>query len=296
MDSLLSTIDSELESGIDGTLNAMLDVMKSCGTIGQCSLAEKIEKELNNIHQRSALPEPVSVSVQFKRNERVEEMFLRLVPAIGSILKKSDCDFTLLRGACIKSDQLPSTLKRLPAEFIDKINKTRNLDELLALLISCPYCHWMNIHILEKLATSSGQTEAQELIAKYKEIIFSKKVTDVLQELPDLEITEDYYIRVRDKWNEELEDITVKDIINHWVKLQKILGVESLEMLLENLVKWSGELHWLIPVELTSHARLSAFKNWCDLEDVSYLSIDDHVIKNDQLEFTEEHISITTGN
>ena len=72
-------------------------------------------------------------------------------------------------------------------------------------------------------------------------------------------------------------------------------GYLDLELILENVIQGSVEFCWLIPVELASHARLSAFKNWCNLEDVSYLSIGDHVIKNNQLEFTEEHISITTG-
>jgi len=294
MDSLLNTIDSELESGIDVSLFAMLDVIKNFGTIGPCSLAEKIEQEISTAHhQLSSSPE--TVSVQFKSNERVEDMFLKLVPAIGNILKKSNCGFTLLRSACIKPDQLISAASKLPPEFIDKVNATKNIDELLDLLISCPYCNWINVRILEKLAASSGQNEAQELIDKYKTKIFSKKVADILQEFPDLEISEQYHTRVWDKWNKNFEDITVEDIANHWVKLQRIFGVEDLELVLENLVIGSIEFHWLIPTELTSHARLSAFKNWCDLDDISYLSIGDHVIKNDQLEFTEEHISITTG-
>lgn len=49
MDSLLGNIDSELEKGIDGSLIAMLDVMKTFGTIGLCSLAEKIEQELHKL-------------------------------------------------------------------------------------------------------------------------------------------------------------------------------------------------------------------------------------------------------
>ena len=293
MDSLLSTIDSELKSGIDVSLNAMLDVMKSFGTLGPRSLAEKIKQELHQLDQTKAMP-PAS-PVEFNTNDSVENMFLQLAHAIGNFLKASDCEFPLLRSACMKSNKLVTKLNSLPSDLIDKINSTNNLDELLEVLILSPHCNWINVRMFEKMVAFSDQPEAKELIYKYKKIIFSKKLTHVLEDFTGMEITGDYYTRVRDKWNKDVEDITLEDITNRWSKLQTIFDVEDLELLLENVIKGSIEIVWLIPVELTSHARLSAFKNWCDLEDVSYLSIGDHVIKNDQLEFTEEHISITTG-
>jgi len=238
---------------------------------------------------------PESTSVEFNINDRVDDMFLKLVPAIGDILKKSNCEFTLLRSACTKPDKPLATVNKLPSEFVEKVTATKNLDELLELLNACDYCNWMNVRMLEKLAASSRQVEAQTLIHKYKRIIFSKKLADILQDIPQLEITEEYYTKVQDKWKKDLKDITVEDIVKHWSKLQKIFDVEDVELLLQNITEGSIQFHWFIPLNLVSNARLSAFKNWCGLEDVSYLSIGDHVIKNDQLEFTKEHISITTG-
>jgi len=270
----------------------MLEAMKSYGTIGPRSLAEKIEEELQKLTEGKSRP---PVSVEFHISDRVDDMFLKLVPAVGGILKRSSCEFVLLRSACIKPDTPLIEANKLPVEFVDKINATKNLSDLLALLIVSPYCNWMNVRLLEKMAALSCQVEAEQLIAKYKKTVFSKKITDVLQYIPNLKVTDDYYVKVRDKWKKDLEDITVEDIANHWVKLQNIFNIDQSEILLENLIKGCIEIVWLIPVELTSFARLSAFKNWYDLEDVSYLSIDDHVIKNDHLEFTKEHISIITG-
>ena len=292
IDSLLSTIESELECGIDGSLLEMLDAMKSYGTIGPRSLAEKIEEELHKLGEgKPGTP----ASVKFNISDRVDDMFLKLVPAVGGILKKSNCEFTLLRSACVKLDKPLGETNKLPSEFVDKIYATKNLNDLLALLIASPYCNWMNVRLLEKMAALSCQVEAEQLITKYKKVVFSKKVTDVLQYIPNVKVTDDYYVKVRDKWKKDLEDITVEDIANHWVQLENIFDIDQSEILLKNLLKGCVEINWLIPVNLMSHARLSAFKNWCDLEDVSYLSIGDHVIKNDQLEFAEEHISITTG-
>ena len=222
-------------------------------------------------------------------------MFLKLVPVIGDILKKSNCEFTLLRSACIKPDKPLAAVNKLPNEFVEKVNTTSNLDELLEVLNASDYCNWMNVRMLEKLAASSRQAEAQTLIHKYKKVIFSKRLADILQDIPELEITDDYYAKVQDKWKKNLEDITVEDIVKHWSKLQKIFDVEDVELLLQNLTEGSIEFHWLIPLNLVTHAKFSAFKNWCDLEDISCLSIGNHMIKNDRLEFTKKHISITTG-
>jgi len=290
MESLLSTIDSELESGIDGCFLAMLDVMKTFGTTGLHSLAENIEQDL---HQGKLIPK--ANIKQFCADDTVADMFLKLAKGIRDILKANSCEFALLRGTCVKTDKLVEKLNSLPCDLVDKIKATKDLDELLEVLLFSPYCNWRNVCVFEKMAAFTHQTEAQELIANYKRIVFFKKLTDVMQDFTEMEVTGTFYTRVEEKWSKNFEDITLEDIENHWLKLRKILDAGDLELLLENVVKGSTEFHWVIPVQLASHARLSAFKNWCDLEDVSCLSIGDNVIKNDQLEFTKEHISVTTG-
>lgn len=280
MDSVLSIIDSELESGIDVSFCEMLYIMKTFGNAGCTALAVKIEEELQLDQEKQAHP---SLPLEFSNDDRVEDMFLQLVPAVGEILKMSGCEFSILRSACIKPDTPLANVNKLPSVFLDKINATRNLNELLALLIGCPYCNWMNVRMLEKMVAASRQGEAKNLIAKYKDVVFSKKVTDVLQDFPDLEISEDFYTKVWDKWKKDLKDITVKDITDRWIKLQKIFDVENLELLLDNIIKGSIIIVWLIPTELKSLVRQSALENWGNLGDVSFLKIGDHVIKDDQI-------------
>ena len=186
-------------------------------------------------------------------------------------------------------------VNQLPSDFVDKIDATSNLKELLELLNKSPHCNWMNIRMLEKMAAASKQSEAKTLITTYKNIILSKKINDILQELPDLEISDDYYTKVKDRWNKDLEDITVNDIVNRWCKLQKIFDVDDLAILLENILKGSTIFHWLIPVCLITQVKYSVLRNWYNIEDISYLCIGDHVIKDDQFDFSEDRLSATTG-
>ena len=253
----------------------------------------KTEQALNQLSQGYTASEPAPLEI--KSSEKVDDMFLKLVPALGDILKCSNCEFTQLRSACVKPDKHAAKLNKLPKRFINEISTTKNTDNLLAVLIASNHCSWINIRMLERMAAFSRQTKAEELIDKYKSAIFSKKLAEILDDIPDLQITDNYYTRIQDKWKKNFEDITVEDVAKRWSKLQRIFDVDEVEILLQNLTEGCIKIVWLLPVELASHARLSAFANWYDLEDVSYLSIGDHVIKNDQLEFTEEHISITTG-
>ena len=186
-------------------------------------------------------------------------------------------------------------VNQLPSDFVDKIDATSNLKELLELLNKSPHCNWMNIRMLEKMAAASKQSEAKTLITTYKNIILSKKINDILQELPDLEISDDYYTKVKDRWNKDLEDITVNDIVSRWCKLQKIFDVDDLAILLENILKGSTIFHWLIPVCLITQVKYSVLRNWYNIEDISYLCIGDHVIKDDQFDFSEDRLSATTG-
>jgi len=84
----------------------------------------------------------------------------------------------------------------VPNKFINKINATKTLDELFAVLIACDYCSWIYVRILERMAAFSRQVKAEKLITKHKRIIFSKKLVDIFEDILDLKLTDDYYTRV----------------------------------------------------------------------------------------------------
>jgi len=292
MESLLRNIDSQLEHGYLGSFYEMLKVLKNVGNITHRELVERVEHELCALEQEISIDD---FSELFNIDDRVEDMFLALFSALGDIFKSSKCEFSLLRTSCVKPDMPLARGNKLPSDFVNKVDATTNLTDLLQVLNKSPFCNWLNIRVLEKMAAASRKPEAKSLIAKYKNMVLSKKVSDILQEMPDLEIPSEFYVEVKDKWNKDFEDITVKDITKHWSKLQKIFDVEDLELLLENLIKGSIEFQWLIPIELMCHVRYSALRNWHELKDVSYLCIGDHVIKDERFNFTKEHLSVTTG-
>ena len=226
-----------------------------------------------------------AIAVDFTIIDNVENMFITLVTALRSLF--SEDMFKNLRRAYI----INGKLQTLPKHFIDKICNTKNLDDLFDVIVQSNNCNWMNIRLLERMAAASINCNApaihpiaHQLINKYKNAIFSKRLVDVCRQIPNIEVPENYCFEVKQKWDKEYAEVTLKDIIDQWDRLEKIFDVEP-TLLLQNVIKSSIQFHWLIPSELVHHARYSAFKNWHQLDDILYLDICGYVIKDSQYDF-----------
>ena len=280
VDSLLSTIGSHLKSGINTTFYKLLDIMEKFGDLANQDLAN--QDLANSIKKKlpimvAAINEDDTIAVDFSAFDEVEVMFPAFVSTLRSML--SEDKFIMVRRGCITNNKTLSA--KLPNDFVNEVRATETMDKLFDVVVSSPYCNWMNIRLLEKMAAASLQSNARKLIDQYKNAIFSKKLKDIFKHIPEVssQVTKDYYSRVKQKWEKEYDDVTIKDIIGEWNRLEKIFDVEEPTLLLDRVIEGSIEFHWLIPTELVSHARYSAFKNWHKLDDILYLDICDHIIK-----------------
>ena len=275
VDSLLSTIESHLKSSINTTFCKLLDIMTKFGDLATQDLAKSIKNKLSAM--ASSMDEGATVVVDFSTFDEVEVMFPAFVSALCGMLNEDK--FKMIRMGCITNCKALSA--KLPNDFVNKVRATETLDDLFEVVVSSPYCNWMNIRLLEKMAAASLQSNACQLISQYKNAVFSKKLKDIFKNIPEVssQVTDEYYSKVKQRWKKEFDDVTVKDVIGEWNKLEKLFDVEEPTLLLDRVIEGSVEFHWLIPTELVSHARYSAFKNWHELDDVLYLDICGHIIK-----------------
>ena len=181
----------------------------------------------------------------------------------------------------------------LTEDIEDKIDKSENLSALFKVLSRrCrPYWNWMNIRMLEKIAGNS--LAAKQTIEKYKKKIYSRKVEDLMSEISDLEIPTNGYTEVKEKWNKDFNDLTIKDVVKRWNEIEKKFNVEE-KMLLKSINKGCVEVCWLLPNHLVEQVSCSVTNNQQDRHDddqgagtqelfpeVLYLKIGDLVIKDD---------------
>ena len=169
------------------------------------------------------------------------------------ILKQED--FDKVHRKCLENLNVLGGISLSP-DVEDKIDQSKNLSELFNVLSRCKqYWNWMNIRILEKMAGNS--TPAKNLIKKYKNEVFSKKVKEVLSEIPDMIVPADQYTKVKAKWNKDFDELTIKDIVKEWSGIEKKFNVGE-TMLLKNITTGCVEICWLLHNDLVEHAIYSA--------------------------------------
>ena len=191
--------------------------------------------------------------------------FSSFVDDMFDILSKED--FNKICRKCLENLNLLGGIA-LPSDVENRIDESDNLSALFKVLCRCKqYWNWMNIRILEKMAGNS--TAAKQLIKKYKNEVFSKKLKDVISEIPDLNVPKDKYTKVEDKWNKNFNDLTIGDVVNRWSEIEKKFNVGE-TMLLENIADGCVEVSWLLRNDLVERAIYSATNGQPVSNDQSY--------------------------
>ena len=188
--------------------------------------------------------------------ESMESTFATFADKICDELKKGS-DFKKARRKCIQNVNVAGTIS-LSKDTLNEIRNAKDFDELFDILCFTPYWNWMNIRMLERMATDCSA--AQQVINQYKNEVFSRKIKDFISEIPALEIPADKYTEVKGKWNKDFDNLTVKDIVEQWNEIEKKFNVEE-TMLLKSITKGCVEICWVIPNNLVKCAVDSATIN-----------------------------------
>ena len=128
----------------------------------------------------------------------------------------------MIRRACIAQIKSPSGAQ-LPPDVVQEIKNAENLDDLLDILTVTEYWNWLDLRLLEALIVASGSSTALNILNKYKEIVYSKKLIDVLPIAPSQEIRDAYFTKVVSIIGKNPNETTVADLINFRSKLESVI-------------------------------------------------------------------------
>ena len=141
--------------------------------------------------------------------------------------------------------------KCLVTEHCDQvaIMSTKSCSELFDFLSkNTPYWSWIDIRLLDIMVTASGNKAAIKLIKDYKEVIYRKKLKDVLPDMLNKKLKEDYYAIVVSKLQMNLDEITVAVLLKFRSELEKmIMDISKHILVLEHVQQGCIEVHWCIP-------------------------------------------------
>ena len=218
-----------------------------------------------------------SSDIDFYDCDDIPSAFALLTAEIAKLLRRAD--FFVLRRAILQQRKVPSGVQ-FPDNLYQSIKTAQDFDTLLDLLADSQYLSWVDLRLLETLIVSSGIREAKVLVSKYKKVIFSKKLSDVLDNLPmpQPKIYRNLYtVKVASKIQKEPSEVTVGDLSYYCSILETvIMDINNGCCVLEHLNEGCLEIHWLIPIHCRFHAYKSALNNrhkFCDIH-LQYLHIE----------------------
>ena len=208
--------------------------------------------------------------------DNITEAFLFLTSNVSKLIQSGD--FYTIRRACIEQTNTPNGAQLTP-DMIQKIATTNKLVVLLDTLALSPYWSWIDLRLLQAIVVASGSTAAKNLLTKYKNAVFSKKLMDVLSEVPSKEITDEYYTKIISKFDKELEELTIFDLLKKKSQLETvIMDLKKGTCALSHIAEGCIEIHWFVPTDYIDHVYQAAARNCYkyDAIHLQYLQIGTH--------------------
>ena len=193
---------------------------------------------------------------EFQNYNSVGKAFIVLQSNMITLLRGSN--YGNLRRACIAQMHNPGGAK-LSEQSVDKISTAENIDDLFDLLVRTPYWSWIDIRIMEMMVAAAQNSQAQALLNNYKAAIFSKRLLDLLPNVPSKEVKEKYYAKVVTKIKKDHTEITVADLLEFQSQLEAvIMDINKGICILEHLERGCIEVHWYIPTNCIDRAYQTA--------------------------------------
>ena len=175
----------------------------------------------------------------------------------------NQADFNTVRRSCL------SSAVHVVTKISEAIMSSNDFDELFdTLATKTPYWSWIDIRLLEAMVTASDIQVAVKLIEKYKEVIYGKKLKDVLPSIINKKLKEDYFTAIVSKLDMNPDEITVAVLLTYRSDLEEvIMDINKGALVLENVKKGCIEVYWYIPDSYVDTAYKNASKNrskFCD--------------------------------
>ena len=183
--------------------------------------------------------------IDFAECANVVDAFATLTRVSIKELRKAD--FETVKILC---------LLRADKELKNKISRTTNINNLIELLNHNPvYFNWMNVEYLHTMATAADDTNLQDIVTQYNELVLSKTLGEVWSSKPCFKKTRTkYYDKIRAEFRgEDPDNIKVEDLYN-----RKPRFAQKIAMHIIQITKGSLAITWCITAVETYKAYLLA--------------------------------------
>lgn len=175
------------------------------------------------------------VDTNFNKYEDVVIAFTSLMATLQKNLRESQLE--IIKARCI-----PVTHGKFRESIKSKADTVDNFFKLLS--DHTLYCNWMNIRLVEIIATASRNRKLEDLVNKYKRQIHSRNLRQIWQYIPQHEVMTEYYKQVQMKIPKNPDDVTVEELLKCDRPLANKIALDLMKVT-ENCIT----ITWLVPTD-----------------------------------------------
>ena len=197
----------------------------------------------------------------------VEANFLYLLSKLEALWEDAN-NFTEFKKICKRDNRLSKELK-------SDVKNAPNLEETFDLLTTSPFCTWLELRILKRMAKVADDPEATQMIKVFEECVHNRKCSEVKSYFKEGYINPDHLTLVQAKLNQDADDLMVCDLIEYCHHLESICKIPAESSTLVATKVGCLKICFVIPLHCCLHAYESAKNNFFRLRPIhiQYLQI-----------------------
>ena len=154
---------------------------------------------------------PMPVAVQFSKDENIANAFTKLSAAVTDIIQCTN--FSRLQRACIERARTPTMLHK-SNEIIPFIKETNSFDSLCSMLADTTYWNFLDIRMMETMATASMIPAAQETIENFKKAFFNMTLKEAAPYFPVIKVKPNH-TELHEELDRDPSEMTIGELHKH---------------------------------------------------------------------------------
>ena len=154
---------------------------------------------------------PMPVAVQFSKDENIENAFIKLSAAVTDTIQHTN--FDRFQRACIERARTPTMLHR-SNEIIPFIKETNSFERLCSMLADTTYWNFLDIRMMETMATASMIPAAQETIENFKKTFFSMTLKEAAPYFPVIKVKPNH-TELCEELDRDPSEMTIGELHRH---------------------------------------------------------------------------------
>ena len=207
--------------------------------------------------------------IDFTKYENVLLAFTKLMTVLQDSIP--ECRLENIKNRCIAVTD---------GKFRECIKtQANNINNFFILLsVNKLFCNWINIRLVEIIAIASGSERLNNLVEKYKEAIYPRKLQQVWKYIPQQRNKAKYYDEVTAIFDSKsLDNVTVEELVTHSEKL-----ANNIALLLMVVKPNCLSITWLVPTDKVYQLLLSMLTVPQELREEDFLQIGTWVVHHPQ--------------